>query len=639
MYRTLFTVLLSTDILFHISCKLFQPNHSNTDTSVYPLIEKWARSSPTKMLTIVLDDYEQPQMLDFPKNVLNNLNVSKKLVSLKYLISLRNNDTSRGYETVETGNCVLLLFTNMEHLRDLFNSPHLISFWHPENFYILEEQGKLDSFDRERFCKWAFDRLWRFRRVYKLLLFTGDKAIRYDPFDYTTRYEEHYVNTSCDWDCIESNDSFLMISNRDKVDVSDLFDEGRRDFKSYPLKISIFKTTTMPVNNGKFGGLDFNYLEEVCKRMNVTPRLIKSNDRYGWEENGAFFGSLGHLVYEYADVSFNHFFIKDYLTRQIEFSTPINTDRLCVFVPKAAPVPDHLVIVKLFTGEAWLLLCAVQFVISMIYTMLRGKRNVVEDRESSIDFAGNRRGEGVAFAMELGRTHGPDTRCVRIPREKYFKRAFRSLGKYLIRVVLQSMQPFKSEYPWFPERLLLMCSLFLSLILNGIVTSQLASTFSKRLHYKDIDTLEELEESGLPILTNTKDVLPDALADSSSPLVRRLHNKLRYGNDSEIDQRVFEARDAAFLHRLAPITLKYTEYQMERLHVVNECPREVSVSRSHKQRTWETEQRWFLLEMVRESVSNQETVRSRASQFYDASKNHDASFVHSVRDALCWSGR
>lgn len=69
-------------------------------------------------------------------------------------------------------------------------------------------------------------------------------------------------------------------------------------------------------------------------------------------------------------------------------------------------------------------------------------------------------------------------------------------GKYFIKLILQIMQPYESNKPWFTERLFLMCSLFLSLILNGLFASQLASCFSKRMYYEDIDTLEELEESG-----------------------------------------------------------------------------------------------------------------------------------------------
>lgn len=75
------------------------------------------------------------------------------------------------------------------------------------------------------------------------------------------------------------------------------------------------------------------------------------------------------------------------------------------------------------------------------------------------------------------------------------------LGRYLTKIVFQLMQPFKYGQAWFPERLLMMCSLFLSLILNGIITSQLASSFSKRIYYEDINTLEQLKESGnIPFL-------------------------------------------------------------------------------------------------------------------------------------------
>lgn len=92
------------------------------------------------------------------------------------------------------------------------------------------------------------------------------------------------------------------------------------------------------------------------------------------------------------------------------------------------------------------------------------------------------------------------TRNVEGRRSKGLKRLvlsyLASLSKYLTEVVLQLMQPFERSHPWFPERLLLMCSLCLSLILNGVFTSQLASSFSKRMYYDDIDTLEQLEESG-----------------------------------------------------------------------------------------------------------------------------------------------
>lgn len=172
------------------------------------------------------------------------------------------------------------------------------------------------------------------------------------------------------------------------------------------------------------------------------------------------------------------------------------------------------------------------------------------------------------------------------------------------------MQPFKLGQPWFPERLLLICSLLLSLILNGIITSQLASSFSKRMYYEDINTLEQLEKSGsyfssrlflfifflspyrrwnfysfsfnlilgITILTDAKDVISDAFTDVTSPLIKRLHERLEYANRSEVHRRLFEVRDAGYLHRIATLPLKYDEYQRKTLHVVKECPKDYIIA-------------------------------------------------------------
>ncbi|XP_017758709.1 PREDICTED: uncharacterized protein LOC108549732 [Eufriesea mexicana] len=628
MTRIFLSVLLSWTILFRASAEIFESSVGDSYSSVYPFLEKWARSSHTKMLTVVLDDYGYQQAFDVPHSIVVSLNVSIRVVSLKHLIALRYKNMRRDYQTIETGSCVLLLFTNVDHLRDILSSPHLVSFWHPGNTYILQERRRsfTDLFEYEKFCKWAFERLWRFRRVYRLLLFVHDKVIRYDPFDYAGRQSRYRANSSCDWYCTKSNeDHFLMINEPNSTDISDFFDRDRRDFKLYPLRISIFESSTMSFQGGQFSGLDYKYLEEVCRAMNVTQVFVKSKEKYGWEENGVFYGSIGHLVYKFADVSFNQFFLKDYLTRQIDFTTSITNDKLCVLVPKAAPIPDCLVIVKIFTGEAWIVVLTAHFVISMIYTILKNKRNrqiveavrmsgraffcceyavdtccikdqnarkmvpeTVEEKQNGGMYnerliCENHSSELVHFHFSdrvylLEETQGTEsTTKSEMGHSKRIYHVFlthlASFGKYLSKVVFQLMQPFQLSQPWFPERLLMMCSLLLSLILNGIITSQLASSFSKRMHYEDIDTLEKLEESGLAILTDARDVIDDALSDTTSPLIKRLGMRLEFANSSEIDRRLFVAKDAGYLHRFTTLPLEYNEYQKERLHVVKECPK------------------------------------------------------------------
>lgn len=86
------------------------------------------------------------------------------------------------------------------------------------------------------------------------------------------------------------------------------------------------------------------------------------------------------------------------------------------------------------------------------------------------------------------------------------------------------------------------------------------------------------EFAGLAILTDARDVIDDALSDSTSPLIKRLRMRLQFANSSEINRRLFLAKDAGYLHRFTTLPLRYNEYQRERLHVVRECPKEYIIA-------------------------------------------------------------
>lgn len=83
---------------------------------------------------------------------------------------------------------------------------------------------------------------------------------------------------------------------------------------------------------------------------------------------------------------------------------------------------------------------------------------------------------------------------------------------------------------------------------------------------------------GITILTDAKDVISDAFTDVTSPLIKRLHERLEYANRSEVHRRLFEVRDAGYLHRIATLPLKYDEYQRKTLHVVKECPKDYIIA-------------------------------------------------------------
>lgn len=91
---------------------------------------------------------------------------------------------------------------------------------------------------------------------------------------------------------------------------------------------------------------------------------------------------------------------------------------------------------------------------------------------------------------------------------------------------------------------------------------------------------------GITILTDAKDVISDAFTDVTSPLIKRLHERLEYANRSEVHRRLFEVRDVGYLHRIATLPLKYDQYQRQTLHVVKECPKDYIIANVMKKGLW-----------------------------------------------------
>ncbi|XP_033324057.2 uncharacterized protein LOC117219213 [Megalopta genalis] len=572
-----FRTVLHMSVMFSLAVCEF-PNtctRSNNYSVVYSILEKWANTTKTALLTVVFDDYDDEDTSDDPRGILNYVKVPSRLITLDHMMSLSWQHQEEDYRVVEPGGCVLLQFSQLNRLKNILDSPHLSSFWHPDSFYVLQSLGTINFCKLERFCRWLFQRLWRTRRIYKIIFLASDssRTIRFDPFGRVP--QEGY---------------FLKIDYTNLTDVSDLFEE-RRSFEKHPLRISIFESTTMTKQGDQYGGLDYRYLEGITKKMNVTPILVQEKDKHGWKENNVFFGTLGQLVYGHCDVSFNQFFVKDYMTKQIEFTAAINSDRLCVVVPKALPIPEYLEILKTFSGGCWLLILTSYFVIAIIYTSIkdasianraadsrqscekvRGSREYCSDPRYLADqsgtaneIAGKRHGrpyDGFSAASHPSRLEGA-----------IFPRLM-ILVKYFTEIMLHQTQPFENTKPWFPERLFVMCSLWLSLILNGVFASQLAASFSRLHYYDDIDTLEQLEQSGLEILTSSRDIIDDALTDATSPILKRLHDRMMYANETEIKRRLFQSRDAAHLYQLTLLPFKYDKHQRRKLHIVKECPKD-----------------------------------------------------------------
>ncbi|GLV40573.1 Ionotropic receptor 10a [Carabus blaptoides fortunei] len=117
---------------------------------------------------------------------------------------------------------------------------------------------------------------------------------------------------------------------------------------------------------------------------------------------------------------------------------------------------------------------------------------------------------------------------------------------------------------------------------NGTIVGSLGdvgslyNSYSKTLYFRDINTLEELDKSGIQIVTSSTSMI-EVFGNDTNPIMQRLKNKILLYNTSSLDMAANSRNLAAFERKNdASIKVK-TEYTrvsdgMEMLHVMNECP-------------------------------------------------------------------
>lgn len=61
------------------------------------------------------------------------------------------------------------------------------------------------------------------------------------------------------------------------------------------------------------------------------------------QDNGTFNGAIGDIIYRRAHFTVNGFFVKDYLSKEVEFSSPSYNDKLCIIVQSASRVSASII--------------------------------------------------------------------------------------------------------------------------------------------------------------------------------------------------------------------------------------------------------------------------------------------------------
>ncbi|XP_076656803.1 uncharacterized protein LOC143361352 [Halictus rubicundus] len=290
--------------------------------------------------------------------------------------------------------------------------------------------------------------------------------------------------------------------------------------------------------SGGYNGTSGVLMGVIARKLNFQVNVVEPNtvERYGHQmKNGTFTGAIGDLIYRRAVASFAFFFVKTYIANMslIDFTTTVGFDRVCVIAPKAAKIPKGFRIYHIFDPFVWLCLLLSHILVAVIWNYIQASSS-------------------------------RSCRHLNIPATVF--------NLFLIAAGCPRSLPSSSA-----ERRLLTGVFFSSVTIIGIFNGVLYQAFAKDMFYKDIDSLSELDASGLPIgffSFSTTDLFGHADEPELNPILKRLQKKLVHALDNVEQAALYRNMSGLLREQYYPLVKQnfVDKTGTHMLHKVEECP-------------------------------------------------------------------
>jgi hypothetical protein len=326
-----------------------------------------------------------------------------------------------------------------------------------------------------------------------------------------------------------------------KYNRKSLFFNGLRDLHGYTLRVSMFDQPPKSImkireDNKTYSveGEDGVLLSVLAKHMNFTPMVTipKDNLDMGFRRSdGTVTGSTGDMVYNRADISFNSRFLRYDNTTDVEFTYPHDKEGFCIIVPKAEKIPEYLGLLVPFSFDLWIA-CGVYIIVTTAFW----------------------------YVSEL-KTTGTASLTHAL------------LNTFSVFLAVPLRHHMFQKY----GRVVFFIWMYSSMVLTTIYRSSLITSLATPQFYKDINTLEEFDESGLKLVM-FPGIKESALLDSPTPLRVSLNKKttVTIQNFSTCIQNLIHYKDrgCACNKLSAQWTVRQEKYfsnAVPQLHLVQEC--------------------------------------------------------------------
>lgn len=254
--------------------------------------------------------------------------------------------------------------------------------------------------------------------------------------------------------------------------------------------------------------------------------------------NGTFTGALGRLLTNKSDIGMTLYFIRDYGTTDIEFTTPIYRDQLCLVVRKAHKITEAVLPLLTFSLTSWISFLLSFVGCSIFWMILRNinARRMFVDSTSQL-YMMNSFSDYVHIVVDTG--------------------------------ILFISSPLMKLPKIWSERIFVMSICLMSTIIFAYFESTLATVFVHPLYLKDINSLDDLERTNLPIEIH-KNIAIDPLFNNESSLMQRI----RIVNESPQLSDIVEHGNLSMVLKQTTIGSNFSHlFRLKRMHQLPHCPR------------------------------------------------------------------
>jgi hypothetical protein len=422
-----------------------------------------------------------------------------------YPVIFMRADEMRGAEGIlsksmhQSSDSFLLFLDRFDQIETVLYKMKSLSLWNPRGTFMLVVSQPLIS-NKKIVLENAFKRLWteKILRVILIFRFYGCDQCNEDTEDCRLLTPNLQVLTYNPFKHFRGINYITDISNVwPKINNVGNFFPSLSDLHGYPLRVAMFPMflSVIPIlgPDGQvknFDGYDAHTVESLAWYMNAKMILVPPSDNtlYGYKvTNGTITGTSGDVAYNRADIAANsRYMVVDWV--EVEYTYPHGTDNLCFVVPKSKRAPQYKNLFRPFSCFVWIVLL---FTISSTsifwYCVQNYEQFSVKEKTNKATIS-----------------------------EAFFD-IFRSFISGTLSTIPTS----------FLGRVYIATWLFMAVIITNTYQGCLTSYLAVPKHLKEINTLKQLDKSGLGIFV-VPGVQSYLAVNGDDKTMRNLWRKFKY---------------------------------------------------------------------------------------------------------------